>query len=179
MTTVLRFTCIEAYLHNDNEYSKPSETFGQTDSRMVKSPKGITQFGPEDTNVQLAVQNLKLAVDFSLKENSRALYDLALMHKATKNYQEALKYLKDIGEVDTSGMLEQITALEQMGLIYKEMSDDKAGEEKKKLAKKSVSMLYRALSRAAELYSTTAAVKHIFGKIFQSPSALLREQYSI
>ena len=142
--------------------------------KMVKSPKGNTQFDPEDTNVQKAIQNLKLAVDFSLKENSRALYDIALMHKATKNYQEALKYLKDIGEVDTSGMLEQITALEQMGLIYKEMSEEKVGEEKKRLAKKSESMLHRALSRAAELYSTTAAVEHIFGKIFQSPSALLR-----
>ena len=46
---------------------------------MLKSPEGNTQFDPEDTEVQMAIHNMKLAVDFSLKGNSRALYDRALM----------------------------------------------------------------------------------------------------
>lgn len=153
----------------DREHKK-----GEKIKKMVKSPNGTTQFDPEDDNVQMAFKNLKLAVEFSLKENSRALYDLGLMHKATGNDKEALKCFKDIVDVGTSGVLEQVTALEQMGLLYQEMCEVGEEGEKKRLKEKSESMLYRALSRAAELYSSTAAVQHIFGKIFHSPSALLK-----
>ncbi|MCK5790464.1 MAG: hypothetical protein KAH34_06450, partial [Ketobacter sp.] len=144
--------------------------------KTIKSPKGTTQFDPEDDNVQMAIDNLKLAVKFSHGENSRALYDLALMHKATGNNDDALKRFAEIGKVGTSaGLLDQITALEQRGLIYEDMSDRTAdAEQKKKLIEKKESMLNRALSRLAELYSTTAEVKYLFGKLFHSPSALLK-----
>ncbi|KAL8566317.1 hypothetical protein ACOMHN_050435 [Nucella lapillus] len=149
--------------------------------RAVKSPlEKATHFELGEFNVQKAIENLQLAVDFSAKENSRAVYDLALLYKAVNDFKRALNLFSSIvmrqnSKITTpSGLLEQITSLEQIGLIYRQMADDETHEGKRKeLHKKSASKLTQALSLAVRRYSEVKVMKNIFGKIFHSPFALL------
>ncbi|XP_076469832.1 uncharacterized protein LOC143300165 isoform X2 [Babylonia areolata] len=149
--------------------------------KAVKSPSEVTQFDLHDGNVQNAIANLKKALEFSAEENSRAAYDLALMHVATKNDNEALEILETIVQrqsskiANPSGFLDQITALEQMGLIYKRKADEELDEEKKgKLTKKKERLSNDALCLMSQLYSKSN-IKDIFGEVFSTPYALLKD----
>ncbi|XP_076469831.1 uncharacterized protein LOC143300165 isoform X1 [Babylonia areolata] len=148
--------------------------------KAVKSPDDATQFDPDESLPQKAIENLKKAIEFSAGENSRAAYDLALLYKSMKEFKPALDLLNSIArrqnsEIATpSGMLEQVTAQEQMALIYKEMAEEEEGEgEREKLLKKSKSMLDRSLLLADQRYSNVADVKDNFAEIFHSPKLLL------
>ena len=150
--------------------------------KAVKSANKSTEFDPEDENVRQAFKYLKEALEFSCDENSRAMYDLALLHKATRQFREALKYFDKIiqrkngGNSNPSGLLDQVTALEQKGLIFKEQADEEEDRSRKgKLINDGKKSLYRALEKAAEFYSNVSEVKDHFAQIFHSPSALLRE----
>ena len=62
--------------------------------RIVKTPyKDAARFSRTDPFVQEAMDALKKAIDLSEGENIRAVYDLALMHRALDEFDEALKLL--------------------------------------------------------------------------------------
>ena len=76
----------------------PSREGTQRDIRslqcIVKSPsRDATRFSRSDPFVQEAMDAFQKAVDLSEGENIRAVYDLALMHRALDEFDEALKLL--------------------------------------------------------------------------------------
>nr|KAG5690357.1 hypothetical protein BaRGS_001279 [Batillaria attramentaria] len=149
--------------------------------KTVKSPpKGTTTFSWDDKYVRESVENLKESVRFSEKENTRAVYDLALMYKALGEFAEALRCLEDIydkseEDLSSSGPLEIVTAYEQAGLIKMEMAEiEKDKDRKRQLHNEADDMLGSALITASRLFEKSAQIQGQFAGVFQSPRALLQ-----
>ena len=145
--------------------------------KVLKSPpKGVTKFSRNDKYVQEALHNFKQAVEFSDGENTRALYDLALLQKslgelpeAMENLQKMLRYQQHMVDADQTCMYEQ------MGLIMKEMADSETDDGKKKrMVKDSKSMLLKALKSASRLFSRSPEFKAYTKDVLLSLPALLQ-----
>ena len=146
--------------------------------RVLKSPpKSVTRFSRNDRYVQEALHNFELSVTFSEGENTRALYDLALMQKSLGELAKALKSLQQILEsklymfdVDYPGVYEQV------GLIKREMAESETEEgRKKRLLQDSSTMLLMALKSASRLFSKSPGFKVHIREVWQSFPALLKE----
>ncbi|KAL8612393.1 hypothetical protein ACOMHN_008378 [Nucella lapillus] len=146
--------------------------------RMMKSPpRGVTRFTRDDKFIKEALSNFKKAIEFSLGENTRAMYDLALLLKslgeleeAKENLQEMLKHQYGLFPTDV------VNIYEQMGLILKELAESETDEAKKKhLLQNSATMLQMAVTSAAEIFSKSVGVKEHLDEICHSFSVLLQE----
>ena len=145
--------------------------------KVLKSPpKGVTKFSRNDKYVQEALHNFKQAVEFSDRENTRALYDLALLQKslgelpeAMENLQKMFRYHQHMTDADQTRMYEQ------MGLIMEEMADSETDDGKKKrMLKDSRSMLLKALKSASRLFSRAPEFKVYIKDVLHSLPALLQ-----
>nr|KAG5707463.1 hypothetical protein BaRGS_011967 [Batillaria attramentaria] len=143
--------------------------------RAVKSaPIGTTRFARTHEYVADAMKYLQLAVEFSCGENTRAIYDLALMHQALGEFKEALNLLADIrGKRLLRSPLDEICALEQEGIILREMAEKEEDEAKRgQLEGEAKSMFDAALTAASEQYSNNPDTRAFIGYIWQSFSVL-------
>ncbi|KAK7474710.1 hypothetical protein BaRGS_00034075 [Batillaria attramentaria] len=149
-------------------------------SKIIKSPpSGTTTFSRDCEYVQKAVHCLQQAVEFSAEENTRAMYDLALLFKSLEEYDDALAYLEKIcennleNEESSAGPLDVVTAFEQRGLIMRTLSEREQDRERKmKLKKEAGRLLNHALITASRLYSNCAEVQGRLTDVFRSPRAL-------
>ena len=145
--------------------------------KIVKSPPtSVTRFSKGDKFVQDALYNFERAVTFSEGENTRALYDLALLQKSMGQLEEAKENLeKMIRNKQQMFDADQTSVYEQIGLIMKEMAESETEEaSKKRLIQDGNSMLLMALKFASRICSRSPGAVNI-GEVWQSFPALLRE----
>ena len=146
--------------------------------RVLKSPpQGVTRFSRDDKYVMEALHNFTQAVEFSKGENTRALYDLAILQKSLGELKEAIANLNKM-LLFRKHMFpaDQICVYEQMGLIMKEMAESETDEDnKKRLRLDSSSMLLLALKSASRLFSRSPEFSVNIGEVLQSLPALLKE----
>lgn len=147
-------------------------------SRVKSFPQGAcsTEFSRSDKYVKETMDNLSLAVDFSSRMNSRAMYDLAMIHKALGEFDRSIALLEEIcGNKFSASSLDLVTAYEQRGLILRTTAEKEEDAEKRRsLETEAERMLYTALSKASRLYSRTPQVRERLGDIFHSFSTLLK-----
>ena len=145
--------------------------------RIVKSPsRDAVRFSRTDPFVQEAMDAFKKAVELSEGENIRAVYDLALMHRALDELEEALKLLDTIQQarLKSMGPFDKINAYEQAGLILKDMSETEGNEERrKKLNEEGESKLNMALCLCSSLCSRLPGLQHFIGHVWHAFPTLL------
>ncbi|KAK7103998.1 uncharacterized protein [Littorina saxatilis] len=142
--------------------------------KAVKSPpKGTTTFTREDKFVQQTLYYLELSVKFSKNANTRAMYDLALMHKSLGELDQSRKYLQlMLSKEQILLPLERINVYEQIGLVAGEMAESKSDPGAKyKLNQESHSMLMMALKIASRTFSASSKLQ--IKEIWQSFTTLL------
>ncbi|PVD29646.1 hypothetical protein C0Q70_08901 [Pomacea canaliculata] len=171
--------------HSDSAKSvsstyKVGETLTQRElKKMVKTPSGNeTKFSRSNPYIPKALLYLEKAVKFSKDENKRAVYDLALLHKALEEYDNALHLLLEIRSNKSMmiGAFDKVNAWEQTGLILKTMSKNETNEEeKKKLDKEGETMLRTALHEAMRLFSRTPGIQQQVCHVWNSFSTLLAD----
>ncbi|XP_025095352.1 uncharacterized protein LOC112564619 isoform X2 [Pomacea canaliculata] len=166
------------YAHNED--ARLTDTLAQKRlGRMVKSPNGNeTKFSRSDSYIPEALHYLEEAVKFSKDENKRAVYDLALLHKALGEYDNALILLQKIKNSTSMmvGAFDKVNAWEQIGLIWKTKSENETNEEeKKKLDKRGNSMLRSALHEAMRLFSRAPSMQQQVCHVWNSFSTLLAD----
>ena len=144
--------------------------------RAIKSPpnKGVTKFSEHDKYVPEAIENFEKAIDFSERENTRAIYDLALLYKAMGQFDKALNLFEEIytrPEQMSTGPLDRIGAYEQSGLILIEQLNDTDDNEKQK---RTENMLNLALSDSYKFYSRLPVVGVDIYRVWHSVANLLK-----
>ncbi|KAL8599123.1 hypothetical protein ACOMHN_007839 [Nucella lapillus] len=131
---------------------------------MVKSSSTeAEQFSHTDEFVQQAMDAFQKAIGISEEQNTLALYDLALMHRALGEFEEALRLLDIIQLVKHNdlGPFEKINAFEQAGLILKNMSLVASDEtEKQRLNEEGESKLNTALLLCSRLCNKLPGLQH-------------------
>ncbi|KAK7498896.1 hypothetical protein BaRGS_00009988 [Batillaria attramentaria] len=130
-----------------------------------------------DPYVTEAMEYFQEAVKFSEGTNLQAKYDLALMHRHVGELDKALDLLTEIRNSNWERLnYISVNSFEQSGLILKEKSKSEADEEKKRqLSLQAESMLYKALTKAVQLYSRTPHLQGQIGDVWYSFSELLKE----
>ena len=158
----------------------PSEETTQRDirsfQRIVKSPSSdAVRFSRTDPFVQEAMDAFKKAVELSEGENIRAVYDLALMHRALDELEEALKLLDTMQRLKSMGPFDKINAYELAGLILKDMSEMESDEERrKKLNEEGESKLNMALYLCSSLCSRLPGLQHFIRDVWHAFPTLLQ-----
>ena len=145
---------------------------------IVKSPsRDAIRFSRTDPFVQEAMDAFKKAVELSEGENIPAVYDLALMHRALDELEEALKLLDTIQQarLKSMGPFYKINAYEQAGLILKDMSEMESDEERrKKLNEEGESKLNMALYLCSSLCSRLPGLQHFIRDVWHAFPTLLQ-----
>ena len=151
--------------------------------RIVKSPsRDAVRFSRTDPFVQEAMDAFEKAVELSEGENIPAVYDLALMHRALDELEEALKLLDTIQQarLKSMGPFYKINAYEQAGLILKDMSETERDQERrKKLNEEGESKLNMALYLCSSLCSRLPGLQHFIRDVWHAfPTLLQAAQHS-
>ncbi|XP_076466844.1 uncharacterized protein LOC143298058 isoform X2 [Babylonia areolata] len=140
--------------------------------QFVKSPLGkAEQFNRTDEFVQQALDALEKAVAISKEENKRAVYDLALMHRALGEFDKALELLDKIQLTKQKSLrpFDKINAYEQAGLILKDMSMRESDVRKKKrLAEEGESKLNTALRLCSRLCNKLPGLQHYIQHVWNA-----------
>ncbi|KAK7098512.1 uncharacterized protein [Littorina saxatilis] len=151
------------------------------DVRMMQkvyksTPKGVTKFSRDDKFVSQILHHLKQSVAVSEGENTRALYDLGIMHKALNELKDAMGCLQKV-EKNPNQMFvtDEVNMYEQMGLIKRELAESETNETRKQqLMKDSESMLLMALNAASKIFATSPGMKESLGEVWHSFPTLLQ-----
>ncbi|KAK7102597.1 uncharacterized protein [Littorina saxatilis] len=158
--------------------SLPESKEAKIMQELMKSPtKEMTDLSWDNMLVREAERNFELAVEFSEGENTRALFDLALVRTKIGLKEKALADLKKILQIEKNiCVFEHIRVYEQMGSIIKEMAESEAnGEKRKQLLNDSKSMLYHSLTIASRFFSRSQGEKEYIREVLVSFSALLKD----
>ena len=145
--------------------------------RVNKSPpKGVTTYSRDDRFVTEALYNLEQAVEFSEGENTRAMYDLALLKKRLGEPEEAIETLQKMLKNESSLFdADYVKGFEQLGLIKRDVADSETDETRKKLLiEDSKKMLLKALKAASVVFSNCPGINEHLGEVWHSFTALLQ-----
>lgn len=140
----------------------------------IKSPlKGTTRFSREDKFVKETLEYLERAVKYSKRENTSAIYDLAIMHKSLGEMEQSRSCLQlMVNKPEGMLPLDYAKAYEQMGLVLKEMAESEEDQrEKKRLLQESKSMLMIALKNVSQMFDGCPGIQ--IGEVWRSFPTLL------
>ncbi|XP_076470083.1 uncharacterized protein LOC143300359 [Babylonia areolata] len=147
--------------------------------RVIKSPptRGVTRYTKDDKYIKEVLHNFKKAVEFSQGQNTRALYDLAILQKSLGELVEAKKLLEEMMKQEHNLFTADLVNIyEQIGLIWKEIAESETDQAKKeRMLQNSTTMLQRALASASEIFSRSPEIKEHLGELYSSFSVLLQD----
>ncbi|KAK7115462.1 hypothetical protein V1264_001319 [Littorina saxatilis] len=146
--------------------------------RAIKSPpnKKVTTFTEGRKFVAEAIEQLQKAIEFSEKENTRAMYDLGLLYKALNQSEKALDVFDEIyNRENSTGPLDVIGAYEQSGLILLDQSQ-LCDDEKMKadMQKDAEDKLNKALRASVKFYLRLPLVGVETTRVWHSVATLLK-----
>ena len=138
---------------------------------VVKSPMKMPKLSRSDEFVEWAMTAFQKAIEISHENNIRALYDLALMHRAIGELDEALRILDIIilCKQKSVGPFDKINAYEQAGLILRDKSAVEGDEDlKKKFSEEGEAKLHMALRMCSRLCSRLPRLQHFIPHVWHS-----------